>query len=336
MRAWQVTEQGEPADVLGLVEIDPPEPGPGQVAIAVEAAAVGLPDVLMCRGTYPLTPELPFTPGQEVAGTVAAVGDGVAVEVGTPVMAVTEFGATRGGFAAIALADWDSTFVRPDSLQPERAAGFSVAYLTAWIGLVQRGGMNAGDHVVVLGAAGGSGSAAVDLAHALGGHVIAVAGGSAKGDHCRALGADVVIDHRTDDVSAGIRAATDGRGADLVFDTVGGDGTRDATAAMANEGRLLLIGFAAGSWPRLSAQHAVGGNYSIVGAYVGAYGRDDRQAMVDEMVALVESGTLAAAVTDRHAFEDLPTAMTAVAERRVIGRAILLGPTVDSDRARSS
>ena len=181
MRAWQVIGRGEPVDVLELVDIEPPEPGPGQVAIAVEAAAVGLPDVLMCRGTYPLTPELPFTPGQEVAGTVTATGADVEIDLGTPVMAVTEFGATHGGFAEIALADWESTFVRPDSLDPERAAGFPVAYLTAWIGLVQRGAMARGEHVVVLGAAGGSGSAAVDLAHALDAHVIAVAGGNRQG-----------------------------------------------------------------------------------------------------------------------------------------------------------
>jgi NADPH2:quinone reductase len=155
MRAWQVQGAGEPMDVLHLVELAPPEPGPGQVRIRVSAAGIGLPDVFMCRGTYPLTPPLPFTSGQEATGTVTAVGEGVDIAIGTRIMCVTAFWQGSGSFAEECLVATDSIFPIPEGLTDAEAAGFWIPHLTGWIGLVDRGQIAAGDWLVVLGAAGG-------------------------------------------------------------------------------------------------------------------------------------------------------------------------------------
>src|SRR3954447_14423196 len=145
MRAWQVHAHGEPADALRLVDVDVPEPGPGQVRVRVAAAGLGLPDVLMCRGTYPLTPTLPFTPGQEVVGEVTAVGADTALAVGERVMAVTAFPTGHGGVAGEALVYAGSAFAVPAGLDVADAAGFWIPHMTAWIGLVDRGRLAAGE-----------------------------------------------------------------------------------------------------------------------------------------------------------------------------------------------
>jgi len=152
MRAWQVQDAGEPVDVLHEVERDVPEPGPGQVRIRVAAAGIGLPDVFMCRGTYPLTPPLPFTSGQEATGTVTAVGEGVDLPIGARIMCVTTFWEGHGSFAEECLVGADSAFEVPAGLTDAEAAGFWIPHLTAWIGLVDRGGLAAGDWLAVLGA----------------------------------------------------------------------------------------------------------------------------------------------------------------------------------------
>ena len=153
MRAWQVQGAGEPAEVLHLVEREPPEPGPGEVRIRVTAAGLGLPDVFMCRGTYPLTPPLPFTSGQEATGIVTAVGEGVDLSVGDRIMCVTSFIGGNGSFAEECLAAADGAFPVPEGLTDAEAAGFWIPHLTGWIGLVDRGGIAEGDWLAVLGAA---------------------------------------------------------------------------------------------------------------------------------------------------------------------------------------
>ena len=205
MRAWQVQAQGEPIDVLELVELEPPRPGPGQLRIRVTAAGIGLPDVLMCRGSYPLTPPLPFVAGQEATGVVTAVGDGVDVPLGSRVMAVTVFYQGHGSFAEECLVGGDSTFPVPDGLSDSEAAGFWIPHLTGWIGLVDRGHVAPGDQLAVLGASGGSGIAAVQLGKALGARVIAVVGDEERAEFCRRLGADATIVHRAGPLAAALR-----------------------------------------------------------------------------------------------------------------------------------
>jgi len=175
MKAWEVRAAGEPGEVLHLVERQLPEPGPGEVRIRVTAAGLGLPDVFMCRGTYPLTPPLPFTSGQEATGVVTALGDGIErLAVGDHVMCVTSFIGGNGSFAEECLTFADGAFAVPEGLTAAEAAGFWIPHLTGWIGLVDRGRIAEGDELVVLGAAGGSGIAAVQLGKALGARVTAV------------------------------------------------------------------------------------------------------------------------------------------------------------------
>src|SRR5271169_7135503 len=163
MRAWQVQHAGEPIDVLHCVEVPVPDPGPGQIRVRVSAAGIGLPDVLMCRGSYPLTPASPFTPGQEASGVITAVGEGVTREIGSRVMLVSAFYEGHGSFAEECLALSSSTVPVPTGLSDAEAAGFWIPHLTAWTGLVERGHLAPGEWVAVLGAAGGSGIAAVQL-----------------------------------------------------------------------------------------------------------------------------------------------------------------------------
>ena len=222
MQAWQVTGTGEPADVLHLVDVDVPEPGPGQARIRVTAAGIGLPDVLMCRGTYPLTPPLPFIPGQEATGTVTAVGKGVDLAIGAPVMGVTVFYEGSGSFADECLVLAESAFAVPPGLANAEAAGFWIPHLTGWIGLVDRGRITPGDWLAVLGAAGGSGAAAVQLGCALGARVIATVSDEERAAFCRSLGAEATVIHRDRPVAPALRELTGGRGVDLVYDPVGG------------------------------------------------------------------------------------------------------------------
>ena len=321
MRAWQVNEHGEPNDALRLVDLPPPPLGAGQVRIAVRAAAVGLPDVFMCRGVYPLTPHGLFVPGQEVAGEVTEVGAGATFALGARVMAITDFVHGHGGFAEETIADADNAYEIPACLTEADAAGFLIAYQTAWIGLVQRAGLTPADVVLVLGATGGTGAAAVQLARALGARVIGVVNGHAKAAHCRALGATDVVDRSDEVVSDAVRRLTDGRGATVVYDPVGGAVANDAQRCVANGGQFLLVGFASGTWPTIEAHNLVIGNFSVVGVYAGACTRAERVEMLAEMTALVEKGTLRPEVT-RSAFDDLPSALTQVAASAVQGRMV--------------
>jgi NADPH2:quinone reductase len=324
MRAWVVDGPGEPADVLDQREIDRPDPPPGFLRLRVDAAAIGLPDLLMCRGTYPLTPESPFTPGQEVVGTVTAVGDGVDADfLGTRRMGVTAFYLGSGGFADEALAADTTMFPAPDWMADADAAGFHIPFVTGWVGLHDRADLNAGEHLVVLGAAGGSGGAAVQLGRAMGAHVIAVAGGPSKADYCRSIGADVVIDHQTDDVVAAVMEATGGLGADVVFDPVGGKPGEAMTRAVGNEGRFLLVGFADGSWPTLDPALLVQRNFSAVGVYAGANDRAHNEAAHRAILPMLADGSLAGVVTTHVDFDDLPEALGALAARNVVGRSVL-------------
>ena len=307
--------------------IDPPAPGPGQVRLRVAAAGIGLPDVLMCRGVYPLTPELPFTPGQEAVGVITAVGDDVELALGSRVMVVTAFTEGHGGFAEEALADAHSTFPVPDGLDDADAAGFWIPHLTGWIGLVERGRLAAGEWLVVLGAAGGSGIAAVQLGRALGARVIAVVGDDEKAAFCRQLGADTTVNHTDGPLAPAIRDATEGHGADVIYDPVGGAPAVDAAGALARDGRLLAVGFASGEWPVLDPLRLVVANASLVGVYAGGYGRAELDEIHRQLSELVSRGELRSAVTGRVPFGELPTALENLAARAVIGKTVL---TVES------
>ena len=324
MRAWQVQGTGEPRDVLHEVEIELPEPGPGQVRIRVAAAGIGLPDVFMCRGTYPLTPALPFTPGQEATGTITAVGEGVDLDLGARIMGVTMFWTGHGAFAEECVVAADSVFAIPAGLSDAEAAGFWIPHLTAWTGLVERGGLAPGDRLAVLGAAGGSGIAAVQLGRALGAHVIAVVGDEERAAFCRDLGADVTIDHRRGAIAPALREATDGRGVDLIYDPVGGAPAEDAIGALARHGRLLLVGFASGRWPKIPAHDLVVANTSLVGVFAGGHRAEELAGIHAQLSALVADGRLRNAVQAEIPFAELPGALQRLADRAVVGKLVMV------------
>lgn len=298
-------------------------PGPRQVRLRVNAAALGLPDVLMCRGVYPLTPSLPFTPGQEVAGVVTAVGDGVDHVVGERIMAVTAFYTGHGGFAEEALAR--AGHVIPGPMSDADAAGFYIAYITAWIGLVTRGKTQPGETLAVLGAAGGCGAAAVQLGKVLGARVIAVVGGDDKAAYCRRLGADEIVDHTRESVPDALRALTKRRGVDLIYDPVGGEAATQVLRSIASEGRYLGVGFAAGEWAQLDMRHILLGNYAVMGVYVGAYtsGTATRDA-VERLGELFASREITSGLTTTVTFDDLPVALERIANRTAIGKTVVV------------
>jgi NADPH2:quinone reductase len=324
MRAWQVQSAGEPSDVLKLVELDPPEPGPGQVRIRVTAAGIGLPDVFMCRGSYPLTPPLPFTSGQEATGTVTAVGEGVDLALGTRIMCVTAFWQGQGSFAEECLVAADGAFPVPEGLSDAEAAGFWIPHLTGWIGLVDRGQLAAGDQLVVLGAAGGSGIAAVQLGHALGAKVIAVVSDDDRAAFCRGLGADITLNRRDGPLAPALREATEGHGVDLIYDPVGGSTAEDAAGALARYGRLLAVGFASGAWPNLATHNLVITNTSLVGVFAGGYAREELDAIHAKLAGLVSEGGLRNAVTAQVPFDGLRDALQTMAEGGIVGKWVLI------------
>jgi NADPH2:quinone reductase len=327
MRAWQVHRTGEPREALRLTDLPVPEPGTGEVRIRVAAVAVGMPDVFMCRDSYALRPPLPFVAGQEVCGIVDAVGDGVdAALVGRRVMSVTNFYVGHGGFAEYTLANAPGVFRVPDSMSDADAASFRIGFSTAWIGLVRRGNLQPGEHLVVLGAAGGSGITAVQLGKALGASVTAVAAGAEKLEFCRRMGADAIIDRTASPtlaaVADAIRDATGGHGADVVYDPVGGDLAQASSRTLARDGRLLVVGYASGSWVDVKAYDLLRANASLVGVYAGSYTREENEADHEALLALAADGKLDSFATVVP-FERVPDALTVVGDGTVIGKMVV-------------
>lgn len=323
MRAWRVERAGEPHDVLVRREVASPEPSRGLLRVRVRAAGVGLPDVLMCRGSYPLTPGTPFTPGQELVGEVVGRGEGAETPLGSRVMAISGFTAGCGSFAEECLALDDFALPVPGEMSDAEAAGFLIPFHTAWVGLVRRAALRPGESLLVLGAAGGSGAAAVQLGKAAGAFVIASAGGPERLDFCKRLGADRVVDRRCDDLACAVREATGGRGADVVYDPVGGEAFAAACRAVAPEGRVLAVGFASGSWGRVSTPHLVAHNYSVLGVIPSGYDRAFRERAHAALLEHWHAGRLRVPVHRRLAFEEVPDAVAAVAQGHAMGRVIV-------------
>jgi NADPH:quinone reductase len=299
-----------------------PTPRSGELRVCVEAAAVGMPDVFMCRGTYPLTPPLPFVCGQEVCGVVEAVGDGVDVPVGSRVMGVTNFFDGRGGFAEETIVSTNTAFRVPDEMESTVAAAFRIGYSTAWTALVERGELQRGENLVVLGGAGGSGTAAIQLGRALGATVLAVAAGSDRAEFCRRSGADTVIDRTRGSVQNAIIAATDGHGADVVFDPVGGDVAAEALRTLAKFGRFLVVGFASGTWVRVNGGELTMNSRSVMGVIASSGTRQQQGQAHESLLGLAARGDLNP-VVHSVPFEDLPASVEAVAEGAVVGKNVI-------------
>jgi NADPH2:quinone reductase len=327
MRAVRVHGQGEPAAVLRVDEVDAPEPGPGRVRVRVGAAAANLPDVMMCRGSYPIRPERPFVLGLEAAGAIDAVGAGVELHmIGQRVVGVADL--PHGGFAEWSIIPADRAYRVPDAISDADAVATLIAFQTAHIALHRRGALTTGETLLVLGAAGGVGSAAIQLGKEAGARVIAVAGGADKQAHCERLGADVVLDSASADLAADVCAASDGHGADVVFDPVGGDAYARAVEGLANDARVLLVGFAGG------LQHVDPGavlrkSYSVIGVYVGAYSHDDEgrrflHEVQAEIFAALEAGRIHAVVDRTVDLDGVADALEELAARRVVGKIVVV------------
>ena len=324
MKAWRVHELGEARDVLRFEEIDDPVPGTGQVLVRVLAAPANFPDVLLCRGEYQIKPPLPFTPGVELCGEVVAVGDGVTRAsvgdrvVGTPVL-------PGGSFAEYALMDQANVFGAPKALDDSGAAALTIGYQTAWFALHRRTSITSGDVLLVHAAAGGVGSAAVQLGKAAGATVIGVVGGPEKAHYATELGADLVIDRHREDFVPTVKEFTGGHGADIVFDPVGGDAYAGSTKCIAFEGRIVVIGFAGGVIPQPALNHALIKNYSIVGLHWGLYQAKD-PAVIDrchaELTRLADAGLLRPLIGERLGIADVAEGIGRLGDGSTVGRLV--------------
>jgi NADPH:quinone reductase len=324
MRAWRVHELGEPGKVLRAEDVEAPRPGPGQLVVRVRAAAANFPDVLLCRGEYQVRPPLPFTPGIELCGEVVETGDGAeGFAAGDRVIGSPDL--PTGAYGEQTLMTAARTFTAPPALDDAEAAAFYIGYQTGWFGLHRRAGLRPGETLLVHAAAGGVGSAAVQLGKAAGARVIGVVGGAQKAEAARRLGADVVIDRRSEDLVAVVKEATDGRGADVVYDPVGGEAYARSTKCIAFEGRILVIGFASGEVPTPGLNHALIKNYSIMGLHWGLYNEKDPGAIRDcheELTALAEQGVAKPLVSERLGWDQVADGVQRLADGQTVGRVV--------------
>ena len=341
MRAWRVHRYGRPSEALDLDEIPEPEPGPGTVRVQSRATVLNYNEVDGCRGRYlTVNPGVPYTLGMEVLGVVDAAGAGAESWIGRRVVA-TAAGAF-GAHAEAVIAPADMVFHAPAALDDAGAAAFFFPFHLAYLGLHERGQLQPGETVLIHAAAGGVGSAAVQLARAAGATVLATAGGPEKVEFVRELGADVVIDYRADDFVAAVNDATGGVGVDVVFDGVGGEVGDRSLDCLARNGRYLIIGFASGieaeDQPSLTPRPLLFGNFSLVGVCWGYMAdplaarrvtgwnfpsHEDGERIHREVIGLFRRGEIRPLIGQRARFSELPAAFDAVMDRTTIGRSVI-------------
>jgi NADPH:quinone reductase len=326
VKAWQLSSHGEPRDALELAEVPLPEPAPGQLLVRVLAAAANFPDVLMIRGTYQVRPPLPFSPGVELCGAVVRAGQDVTgFAPGDRVIGGTVL--PHGAFAEYAIMDAAATVPAPAGLDDAEAAPFYITYQTGWFGLHRRARLTAGETLLVHAAAGGVGSAAVQLGKAAGARVIGVAGGPGKARVVAELGADVVVDRSSEDFVAVVKEVTGGRGADVIYDPVGGDAFRRSVKCVAFEGRIVVVGFASGDIPQAALNHALVKNYSILGLHWGLYQRMNPAAVracQAELTNLVAAGQIRTLISERLPLAEVPDGVGRLADGVTTGRVVFL------------
>lgn len=313
---------------MSFEDVDPGSPPDHLVRIHVQAAAVNFFDSLQIAGSYQVKPDLPFVPGAEVAGVVLAAPPSSGLTAGQRVLAqVGQEGLTHGGYTQVTLAEPSRVVAIPDGMPFPEAAAFFVNYQTGWFGLHRRAGLQPGEVLLVHAGAGGVGSAAIQLGKAAGARVIATAGSEPKVEVCRQMGADLVIDYSSQDFVDAVNEATQGRGADVIYDPVGGDVFDRSTKCIAFEGRLVVVGFTSGRIPKARANHALVKNYSMVGLHCGLYSlrRPDLVAeCTDELFRLYHDGGIRPHVSRTFPLDAAPAAVSAVAGRQTTGKVVLL------------
>jgi len=322
LRAVVCKEFGPP-EKLVIEELPDPDPGPGQVVVDVEAAAVTFPDTLMLEDKYQFKAPLPFVPGGEVGGVVSAVGEGVtSLSVGDRV--VGSLGVV-GGFAEKALLPADGTRVLPEGADFAEATGLLYAYGTGYYGLKYRGGLQPGETLLVLGAGGNVGLAAVELGKLMGARVIAAASNDEKLALCRERGADGTINYATESLKDRAKALTDGHGCDVVYDAVGGEYAEQAIRATAWGGRFLVIGFTAGI-PKVPLNLTLLKSCQIVGVFLGAMVSREpelREEIVRDLLEMTATGRLRPHVSRRYSLDEGPQALRDMMDRKAVGKIVV-------------
>jgi NADPH:quinone reductase len=322
VRAMLVKQFGAP-EQMSLEDLPTPVPGPGEVLIDARAIGVNFPDLLVIEGTYQILPELPFSPGKEVAGVVRAVGPGVeSPNVGERVMAQVEHGAYREQV----LAEANNVAVLPESVGYEAGAAFGLGYLTVYFGLLRRARLKPGEWVLVTGGGGGVGSAGVQLAKALGARVIAVGRTEDKRNFALEQGADHTIEFEPEGFKERVMELTDGHGADVILETVGGELFRACMRAIAWEGRLVIIGFAAGEIPTVKAGHVLVKNMDLIGVQSSDYREREPESFreaQEELLGLLTHGKIGVQVTATYPLEAAAEALEEIRDSRVRGKVVL-------------
>jgi len=330
MKAWVVRTNGAP-EVMSLDDVPDVETPEGMVRIAVEAGAVNFFDSLLVAGTYQQKPAMPFIPGAEVAGTVVEAPPDSGLSAGDRVLAQLRVdGIKGGGYAEVAFARPAETLAIPDSMPFDEAAAFFINYQTGWFGLHRRAGLKPGEFLLVHAAAGGVGSAAVQLGKAAGATVIASVGSAEKAHVAQKLGADLVVEHREQDLVQAVKDFTKGHGADVVFDPVGGEAFERSTKCIAFEGRLVVVGFTSGQIPQARTNHVLVKNYAVVGLHWGLYGErrpELIEACTKELWALYADGKVAPYVSRRVPLAHGAEALADVAAGRTTGKTVIVRTT---------
>jgi len=341
MKALQVTRNARPTEALEVVEVPVPEPGPGQVRVRVSAGSLNFNDLDRCYGRVTTVPNPPpFVLGMDACGVVDAAGEGAAQRMGKRVCAITQM--ARGGLAEYALAPVDSVFDAPPELDDAEAAGFVIPYHTAHLALFERGALRADESLLVISGASGVGSAAIQLGVAAGARVFATAGGPEKVELCRALGAELAVDHRCANFADAVFDHTADVGADVVMDLAGGSFQADAWRAVARGGRYLAVGFAddeANGTAGVALRPTCMGNFSIVGviaAYVSnlpapirrlgfnPFGRDVAEKVHADLLRLVAAGKIRPHLGQRVRLDEAAAALERHERRESLGRSVVL------------
>ena len=322
MKALICNEFG-PTDNLVLAEAEVPTPAKGEVLIDTKAAGVNFPDVLTVQGKYQFKPELPFIPGAEVCGVVSAIGEGVTSrQVGDKVIATLQIGA----FSEQCVVNEHATVALGETMSFEQGAGFAITYGTSYYALKQRANIQPGETLLVLGAAGGVGIATIQIAKAMGAKVIAAANSEEKLDFAYEAGADLRINYTSENLKEKVKELTGGKGADVIYDPVGGYLSEQAFRSIAWDGRFLVIGFASGPIPAIPLNLALLKGASMIGVFWGAWvarAPMESRNNFDELIAMVDNGEFTPLVTEVYPLNDFKAAFASITERRAKGKVIL-------------
>lgn len=328
MLAWKITQFGQFEDVLRMASCPLPKTRPGQTVVRVQAIGLNYLDILAIAGKYQEQGPLPFIPGVEAAGQVVDVGPDSSFQVGDRVMTVGN--AACGEYM---VAEPETTFLIPGNMPYEQAAAFQLIYQTAHMALVHRARLKANALLLVHAGAGGVGTAAIQIGCALGARVVATAGSDEKLDICRRAGAEVVINYRKSEFYETIQGVSDGRGADVIFDPVGGAVFKESTRCVAFQGRIITIGYASGQIPSIALNRILLKNIDVIGLFWGNYRYHDPQRIKQTQSALYrlwDAGKIQPIIYRQCAFEDLSEALAALAGRKSFGKVVLKGPNITS------